>query len=87
MVEYRYLYGYGLAGDRRRLATASGFIFAGLYMDLDRRFLLYAGGGNLRHKKPDPWPRVFGFHEIFHVFVLVGSFCHFWLMYRYILEL
>lgn len=36
-------------------------------------------------KKPDPWPGVLGFHEIFHVFVLFGSFCHFWLMYRYIM--
>ncbi len=36
-------------------------------------------------KKPDPWPEVFGFHEIFHVFVLLGSFCHFWMMYRYIM--
>jgi hemolysin III len=24
-------------------------------------------------KKPDPFPRVFGFHEIFHIFVVVGS--------------
>ncbi len=35
-------------------------------------------------KKPDPWPGVFGFHEIFHLFVLLGSFCHFWLMFGYI---
>lgn len=37
------------------------------------------------------WPKInwkfFGFHEIFHIFVLLGSFCHFWLMYRYILYL
>jgi len=36
------------------------------------------------------WPKVdnkyFGFHEIFHIFVLLGSFCHFWLMFRYILH-
>ncbi len=24
-------------------------------------------------KKPDPFPRVFGFHEIFHLFVIAGS--------------
>lgn len=35
-------------------------------------------------KKPDPWPHVFGFHEIFHVFVILGSFSHFWVMYRYV---
>ena len=38
-------------------------------------------------KKPSPWPGVFGFHEIFHVFVLLGSYSHFWLMFRYIMEI
>lgn len=35
-------------------------------------------------KKPDPWPGILGFHEIFHLFVMLGSFCHFWVMYEYI---
>jgi hemolysin III len=35
-------------------------------------------------KKPDPFPGVLGFHEIFHVFVLLGTFSHFWMMYKYI---
>ncbi|NOY77272.1 MAG: hemolysin III family protein [Calditrichaeota bacterium] len=35
-------------------------------------------------KKPDPWPRVFGFHEIFHIFILLGSFSHFWMIYHYV---
>jgi hemolysin III len=35
-------------------------------------------------KKPNPWPGVFGFHEIFHIFVILGSFSHFWMMYRFI---
>lgn len=37
------------------------------------------------------WPRitskVFGFHEIFHIFILAGSFMHFWVMYRFVLSL
>ncbi|MEG6615326.1 hemolysin III family protein [Peptococcaceae bacterium 1198_IL3148] len=37
------------------------------------------------------WPnitnKIMGFHEIFHLFVLAGSFCHFWLMYQYIMHL
>lgn len=37
------------------------------------------------------WPKLklrkFGFHEIFHLFVMYGSFCHFWLMFRYVLNL
>lgn len=34
------------------------------------------------------WPKLnfklFGFHEIFHLFVMYGSFCHFWFMLRYV---
>jgi len=28
-------------------------------------------------KRPDPVPGVFGFHEIFHIFVMLGSLAHF----------
>lgn len=35
-------------------------------------------------KKPDPWPRLFGFHEIFHVFIMLGSFSHFLMVYFYV---
>ncbi|QAR32562.1 hemolysin III family protein [Geovibrio thiophilus] len=38
-------------------------------------------------KKPNPWPGVFGFHEIWHIFVLAGSFSHFMVMLLYILNL
>jgi hemolysin III len=36
-------------------------------------------------QRPDPYPNVFGFHEIFHIFVLAGSSCHFVFMARYVL--
>jgi len=36
------------------------------------------------------WPKLtskfFGFHEIFHIFVLVGSGCHYWLVLRYLVS-
>jgi len=35
-------------------------------------------------KKPDPYPGILGFHEIFHLFVLLGTFSHFWMIYKYI---
>ena len=35
-------------------------------------------------QKPKLWPNTFGFHELFHIFVMLGSFSHFWLMYRYV---
>lgn len=35
-------------------------------------------------KWPNPIPKYFGFHEIFHCFVIGGSFCHFVVMYWYV---
>lgn len=35
-------------------------------------------------KKPDPWPNMFGFHEIWHIFVIGGTACHFWAVYWYL---
>lgn len=55
--------------------------------------LLWLGIGGLAYtvgavlyalKWPNPWPKVFGFHEIWHLFVLAGSFSHYWLMLRYV---
>ena len=35
------------------------------------------------------WPslknKYFGFHEIFHIFVMLGSLCHYWFIIHYIL--
>ena len=28
-------------------------------------------------QRPDPWPETFGFHEIFHAFVIGAAICHF----------
>jgi hemolysin III len=28
-------------------------------------------------QRPNPWPRVFGFHELFHAFVIAAAVCHF----------
>ncbi len=40
--------------------------------------LCYTGGAVIYAvKRPDPFPNVFGFHEIWHLFVLAGSACHF----------
>ena len=35
-------------------------------------------------KKPDLFPGVFGFHEVWHIFVILGAFSHFALMLAYI---
>ena len=47
--------------------------------------LLIAGGGLLytigaivhAAHKPDPWPDTFGYHEIFHVFVILAALMHY----------
>lgn len=28
-------------------------------------------------RRPDPWPRVFGYHELFHALVIAAAACHF----------
>lgn len=36
--------------------------------------ILYSAGAVVYAlRRPDPWPRIFGFHEIFHIFVVAGS--------------
>lgn len=39
--------------------------------------LYSAGAAVYAIQRPDPWPRVFGFHEIFHAFVIAAAACHF----------
>ena len=36
-------------------------------------------------KRPDPWPAVFGYHEVFHALVIVGAICHFATIAVYVL--
>lgn len=48
-------------------------------------FLLILGGGGLYTlgfpvlllKRPDPWPRVFGYHEVWHVLTILAATLHF----------
>lgn len=47
--------------------------------------VMYTVGGVMYGlKKPNIWPN-FGFHEVFHVFVLLGSLCHFYAVFRFLL--
>ena len=38
-------------------------------------------------RKPDPWPKVFGFHEIFHCGTVAGYACHMVAIYMVIVQL
>jgi len=35
-------------------------------------------------KRPDPFPGILGFHEIFHIFILLGAFSHFYLLLKFV---
>lgn len=35
------------------------------------------GAATYLFRWPDPWPRTFGYHEVFHVLIIAGSACHF----------
>lgn len=56
---------WGLLG-----ATGVVFLFAG-------GVLYTLGAVVFARKQPDPWPETFGFHEIFHAFVVVACLFHF----------
>ena len=50
--------------------------------------LIYSAGAAVYGlKRPNPLPKVFGFHELWHLFVVAGSACHFWAVLRYVAPL
>lgn len=69
------------------------FMIVPLYKGLTPRgfsWLLFGGicytvGGVIYGLKQPKFFKALGFHEIFHIFVLAGSFCHFWVVYRFVL--
>ena len=72
------------------------FVFKSLLTDLSTAaFLWLLAGGiiytiggviyGLKLKIFERFPRYFGSHEIFHLFVMGGSLCHFIFMYVYLI--
>lgn len=71
------------------LAVAVGWMITPYFAEVKRFlgahvWLILAGGiaytvGAVVYalKRPDPWPRVFGYHEVFHALTLVGALLHF----------
>ncbi len=50
--------------------------------------LVYSAGALVYWlQRPNPMPSVFGFHELWHLFVLAGSACHFWAVLGFIAPL
>lgn len=68
-------------------------IFPMLWDKLPLAFMVWMGIGGLAYtvgaviygiKKPNLIPKWFGFHELWHLFVLAGTFSHFWAFYQYL---
>lgn len=50
--------------------------------------LVYSAGAVVYGlRRPNLVPGVFGFHELWHLFVVAGSACHFWSVLRYVAPL
>lgn len=69
------------------------FIFPTMMEKLPAGFIAWIAAGGLIYsigaiiyglKKPNPMPEIFGYHEIWHLFVLGGTFSHFWAIYYYL---
>lgn len=68
-------------------------IFPTLMEKMPMPFLIWISTGGLAYtlgaviygvQKPNPIPQWFGHHEIWHLFVLAGTFSHFWAIYQYL---
>jgi hemolysin III len=68
------------------LVGAGGSLPAGAYALMAVGGLVYSAGFVVFViEKPNPWPGVFGFHEIWHLMVVVAALLHYLLMYFYVL--
>lgn len=65
-----------------KVISLSGFLwllFGGISYTVGALFF----GLDIKYPRKSNWS--FGFHELFHVFVMVGSFLHFWFMMNYLI--
>ena len=68
------------------LAGAGGALPVGAFVLMAAGGLVYSAGFVLFViERPNPWPGLFGFHEIWHVMVVVAALLHYLLMYLYVL--
>jgi hemolysin III len=68
------------------LVGAGGSLPAGAYALMAVGGLVYSAGFVIFViERPNPWPGVFGFHEIWHLMVVVAALLHYLLMYFYVL--
>lgn len=63
-------------------ALAASLGVAGVVLLLLGGVLYTVGALIYARKRPDPWPATFGYHEIFHVLVILAACCHFTMVAR-----
>ncbi|VAW40130.1 FIG01964566: Predicted membrane protein, hemolysin III homolog, partial [hydrothermal vent metagenome] len=68
-----------LAGNAARWLPSGG-----IFLLLLGGFIYSAGFVVYYCRWPDPKPNLFGHHEVWHLFVLGGSLCHFLFMLNYV---
>jgi hemolysin III len=66
--------GWSLAPSLPQLFDGLGI--AGTCLLLSGGVAYTAGAVVYALKRPDPWPRVFGYHEVFHLFTVLGAGLH-----------
>ena len=68
------------------LGWIGAFSFVPLYESTGWKGVVLVAGGGLLYtigamvhaaRRPDPWPQTFGYHEIFHVFVILAALLHY----------
>jgi hemolysin III len=64
----------------------ASMLLAGLIWMLTGGLLFSIGAGIYITKKLDLVPGVFGFHEIWHIFVTLACICHFVMIYQYVIK-
>jgi len=68
------------------LVGAGGSVPVGALVLMAAGGLVYSAGFVIFVlERPNPWPGVFGFHEIWHAMVVVAAVLHYLLMYLYVL--
>ena len=61
-----------VVGDVWRSMGVAGFVLL-----LVGGVLYTLGAGIYALRRPDPWPQSFGYHEVFHLFVIGGAAVHY----------
>lgn len=77
--------GLGWIGLIAAPAVATSMTAAALLMLIVGGLFYTVGAITYAMRKPDPFPSVFGYHEVFHALVIAGSAVHFVLIAAYVL--